>query len=357
MALLDISRVPSITAEEQILLLAAMVRIRVTDTRLLNMQRQGRIGFYGTATGEEASVIGAFAGVRDTDWVFPALRQGGGLIYRGFPLELHVAQCIGNGMDILKGRQMPVHAASRKHHVVSWSSVIGTQLTHATGAAMAAKIKGDDTVVLGFLGDGATSSAEFHVGLNFAAVYEAPVVFVCQNNQWAISVPFSRQSGSASVAEKAVAYGMPGERVDGNDVLAVMGAVREATERARAGGGPTLIECLTYRQMGHSSSDDPTRYRLPEEVEEWKQKDPIDRMLLHLIEQGLWSKEQTVELEAQINREVGEAIKIAEAAPELTAEDVFTDVYADVPWNLKEQAEAVRGRKAGDRDWEGAFPL
>ncbi len=354
---LDESRVPGITDGERIRLLEAMVRIRVTDTRLLNMQRQGRIGFYGTATGEEASVIGSFAGVRDTDWVLPALRQGGGLIYRGFPLELYIAQCIGNGMDILKGRQMPVHAASRKHHVVSWSSVIGTQLTHATGVAMAAKIKGDDTVVLGFLGDGATSAAEFHVGLNFAAVYEAPVVFLCQNNQWAISVPFSRQSGSASVAEKAEAYGMPGERVDGNDVFAVMGAVREAAGRARDGGGPTLIECLTYRQMGHSSSDDPTRYRDPEEVEEWKRRDPIDRMLTHLVARGLWSPEQTAPLEARINAEVGAAIRIAEAAEPLTADDVFTDIYADVPWNLKEQAEAVRGRKAGDRDWEGAFPL
>ncbi len=354
---LDDSRIPDLSDEELIRLLTAMVRIRVTDNRLLNMQRQGRIGFYGTATGEEASVIGAFAGVKDTDWVLPALRQGGGLVYRGFPLELHVAQCIGNGMDILKGRQMPVHAASRKHNVVSWSSVIGTQLTHANGVAMAAKIKGDDIIVLGFLGDGATSSAEFHVGMNFAAVYEAPVVFLCQNNQWAISVPFRKQSGTPGVAEKAQAYGMPGERVDGNDVLAVMGAVREAAERARSGGGPTLIEALTYRQMGHSSSDDPTRYRDPDEVEEWMKKDPIDRMMVHLIEQGLWSPEQTTELEARIHDEVGAAIKKAEAAPPLTAEDVFTDVYADVPWNLKEQADAVRGRTADDRDWEGAFPL
>jgi pyruvate dehydrogenase E1 component alpha subunit len=355
--MLDDSRTPGITDEEQIRLLEAMVRIRVTDTRLLNMQRQGRIGFYGTATGEEASVIGAFAGVRDTDWVLPALRQGGGLVFRGFPLELHVAQCIGNSMDLLRGRQMPVHAASRAHHVVSWSSVIGTQLTHATGAAMAAKIKGDDTVVLGFLGDGATSSAEFHVALNFAAVYEAPVVFLCQNNQWAISVPFSKQSGTPGVAEKAEAYGMPGECVDGNDVLVVKGAVHEAAERARAGGGPTLIECLTYRQMGHSSSDDPTRYRDPEEVEEWAKKDPIDRLVIHLIEKGIWSPEQTDDLEARIHDEVGAAIRKAEAAPALTAADVYTADNADVPCNLKEPADAARGRTAGDRDWDGAFPL
>ena len=159
------------------------------------------------------------------------------------------------------------------------------------------------------------------------------------------------------MAEKAEAYGMPGERVDGNDVLAVKGAVHEAAERARAGGGPTLIECLTYRQMGHSSSDDPTRYRDQKEVEEWAKKDPIDRMVIHLIEKGLWSPEQTVELEARIGDEVGAAIRKAEAAPALTAADVFTDVYANIPWNLKEQAEAVRGRTAGDRDWDGAFPL
>jgi pyruvate dehydrogenase E1 component subunit alpha len=354
---LDDSRLPEMSEAELLRLLEGMVRIRVTDTRLLNMQRQGRIGFYGTATGEEASVIGSFAGVRDTDWVLPALRQGGGLIHRGFPLSLHVAQCIGNSMDVLKGRQMPVHAASRKYNVVSWSSVIGTQLTHAVGAAMAAKKKGDDTIVLAFLGDGATSSAEFHVALNFAAVYAAPVVFLCQNNQWAISVPVRRQTVSAGIAEKAVAYGMPGERVDGNDVLVVMGAVREAAERARNGGGPTLVECLTYRQMGHSSSDDPTRYREDEEVEEWAKKDPIDRFAAYLIQKKLLTPADMPAMEARIGKEVAEAIREAEAAPPLTAEDVFTDVYADVPWNLAEQAEAVKGRTAGDRDWDGAFPL
>jgi len=348
---------PDLTDEALVDLLRWMMRVRLMDTRLLNMQRQGRIGFYGTATGEEASVIGSAAALRPSDLVFPALRQAGVLLYRGFPLAHYVAQCIGNSLDPFKGRQMPCHSSSRKLGVVSWSSVIGTQLSHATGAAMAARICGDDVVVAAYLGDGATSSAEFHVSLNFAAVYDAPVVFVCQNNQWAISVPFAKQTASEGVAVKSLAYGMPGVRVDGNDVLAVHAAVSEAAARARAGEGPTLVECLTYRQMGHSSSDDPTRYRDEEEVEAWRRRDPIDRYVRFLGARGLWGPESTAALEAQVAAEVAAAIKEAEAAAPLSADSLCTDVYATMPPQLAEQAAAVAGRKAGDRDWDGAFPL
>jgi len=338
-------------------LLRGMVTIRVLDHRLLNMQRQGRIGFYGTATGEEASVIGSVAALRPDDWILPALRQGGALLYRGFPLDLYVAQCIGNSMDILKGRQMPCHASSLAHRVVSWSSVIGTQLSQGAGMAMAEKIRGGDGVVCAYLGDGATSSAEFHYALNFAAVHAAPVVFLCQNNQWAISVPFRRQTATEGVAVKSVAYGMPGVRIDGNDVLAVHSAVAEAAARARAGDGPTLVECLTYRQGGHSSSDDPTRYRDEDEVETWRQRDPIERYLKFLTARGLWDEARTKALEEEIGGRVANAIRTAEAAPPLTAEELTTDVYAETPWNLVEQSEAAVGRSAGDRDWDGAFPL
>jgi pyruvate dehydrogenase E1 component alpha subunit/2-oxoisovalerate dehydrogenase E1 component alpha subunit len=334
-----------------------MLRIRILDQRLLNLQRQGRIGFYGTATGEEASVVGSAAALDPEDWIFPALRQGGALLWRGFPLDLYVAQCIGNSLDLLKGRQMPCHASSREHRVPAWSSVIGTQLSQAAGAAMAAKIRGDRTVIAAFLGDGASSSAEFHVSMNFAAVYDAPVVFICQNNQWAISVPFSRQTATGSVAEKAEAYGMPGIRIDGNDVLAVFETVAEAAERARSGGGPTLVECLTYRQLGHSSSDDPTRYRDPAEVLEWEQRDPLDRFKKALEERGIMRDEWNAELTEEIGEEISAAIRSAEAAEPLSAEELVTDVYAELPWNLEEQAGAVAGRRAGDREWEGRFPL
>lgn len=346
-----------LTADEHRRLLRGMLRIRIVDTRLLNMQRQGRIGFYGTATGEEASVIGSVAALRDDDWIFPALRQGGALLYRGFPIAAHVAQCIGNSADSLKGRQMPCHAASREHHVVSWSSVIGTQISHAAGAGMAARIKGDDTVIAGYLGDGATSSADFHVGMNFAAVYDAPVVFICQNNQWAISVPFSKQSGTEGVAEKAVAYGMPGVKVDGNDVLEVHDAVAEAAERARAGKGPTLVECLTYRRLGHSSSDDPTRYRDDAEVAMWEKKDPIERYSTRLAEEGIVSPDERAAMEKELGEEVSLAIREAEAAPPLALETLFEDVYAVTPRALAEQVEAVEGRAVGEGDPDAAFPL
>jgi pyruvate dehydrogenase E1 component alpha subunit/2-oxoisovalerate dehydrogenase E1 component alpha subunit len=347
---------PGLDAGELRNMLRGMERIRLLDTRLLNMQRQGRIGFYGTATGEEASVIGSVAALRETDWLFPALRQGGALLFRGFPLARYVAQNIGNSLDNLKGRQMPVHGASGPHRVVSWSSVIGTQITHATGAAMAAKIRGDETVVAGYLGDGATSSAEFHVGLNFAKVYDAPIVFVCQNNQWAISVPFARQSRT-TVAEKAVAYGMPGVRVDGNDVLAVHREVRAAADRARAGRGPTLIECVTYRRRGHSSSDDPTRYRDDDEVARWEAKDPIERFVRWLTAEGVIDERSHRAMKDELADEISEAIRVAEAADPLPVESLFTDVYAEMPANLVEQTVAVEGRRAGDRESDAAFPL
>mgnify|MGYP001116828808 CR=1 FL=1 len=295
---------PDLSEETLRRLFRGMLAIRVMDRRLLNLQRQGRIGFYGTATGEEAAVIGSAAALRETDWIFPALRQGGALVYRGFSLAKYVAQCIGNSLDPLKGRQMPCHASSREHRTVGWSSVIGTQLSQAAGAAMAARIRGDDTVVAGYLGDGASSTPEFHVALNFAAVYRAPAVFFCQNNQWAISVPFSRQTASGGIAEKAVAYGIPGERVDGNDVLAVYAAATEAAERARAGEGPTLLEFLTYRRRGHSSSDDPTRYREEAEVEEWEAKDPIERFARYLTSRGILDDGSRSEAEAGIEEEV-----------------------------------------------------
>jgi pyruvate dehydrogenase E1 component alpha subunit/2-oxoisovalerate dehydrogenase E1 component alpha subunit len=344
-------------ADQHLRMLRGMLRVRVVDGRLLNMQRQGRIGFYGTATGEEAAVIGSAAALRDTDWIFSALRQGGALMYRGFPIAMHVAQCIGNSMDSLKGRQMPCHASAREFHVVSWSSVIGTQISQAAGAAMAARIRGDDTVIAGYLGDGATSSAEFHFGLNFAAVYDAPVVFICQNNQWAISVPLEKQTKVTEIAAKAEAYGMPGVRVDGNDVLAVYDATARAVERARSGKGPSLIECLTYRILGHSSSDDPTRYREDAEVEAWKEKDPIERYAAWLAEEGIVSDEERQEMEKELGEEVSAAIRSAEAAPPLAIESLFEDVYGETPRALSEQVKAVEGRAVGEGDPDAAFPL
>jgi pyruvate dehydrogenase E1 component alpha subunit/2-oxoisovalerate dehydrogenase E1 component alpha subunit len=206
---------------------------------------------------------------------------------------------------------------------------------------MAARIQGHDTVVAAYMGDGATSSADFHVALNFAGVFRAPVVFVCQNNHWAISVPTQKQTASESIAMKAAAYGFPGAKVDGNDAEVVYAAVKAAVDRARSGGGPTLVECETYRIGAHSSSDDPTRYRDEGEVETWRKRDPIERMRARLISAGLWSDPKDEELRARVTAEVNAAIAEAEQKAAPLRESLFDDVYSDRPWFLREELDEL----------------
>ena len=314
-----------------------MVRAREFDRRMLMLQRQGRIGFYGPILGQEAATIGSVAAFGLEDWIFPALREGAAAMMRGLPLHIAIAQLIGNDLDRCKGRQMPCHYTFKEGNYYGMSSVIGTQISHAVGAAMAAKIKNDKVVVAGYLGNGATSANDFHAGMNFAAVYKAPCVLICQNNQWAISVPLSQQSKSETIAMKADAYGMPSVRVDGNDVLAVYHATKQAVDRARAGDGPTFLELVTYRRLGHSSSDDPTKYRDANEVKEWEDRDPVERFRKHLEALSLWGENKEAELQEQIAREVNDAIKAAEGGGETPADDLITDVYAEVPAALREQ--------------------
>ena len=318
-----------------------MVRLRTLDERMMTLQRQGRVGFYGACTGQEAATLASAIVLEPADWIFPALREGGAMLLRGFPLVPYLCQVFGNGGDETKGRQMPSHMASRSVNQVSWSSCIATQLPQAVGAAMAAKIKGDKAVVAAYLGDGATSEGDFHVALNFAGVFRAPVVFICQNNHWAISVPTQKQTASESIAAKAAAYGFPGVKVDGNDAVAVLSAVREAVERARRGEGPTLVECDTYRMGAHSSSDDPTRYRDEREVSAWKKRDPIELLRARLSAARLWTQEQEVSLRAQVLEEVNAAIAEAERKEDAPRASLFDDVYATLPWNLREQREEL----------------
>jgi pyruvate dehydrogenase E1 component alpha subunit/2-oxoisovalerate dehydrogenase E1 component alpha subunit len=324
----------------------AMLRIRVLDDRMITLQRQGRIGFYGACTGQEASTIASAYALKPTDWIFQALREQGAALMRGLTLAQLVDQVFGNAGDITKGRQMPSHPASRAINHVSWSSVIGTQLPHAVGAAWAAKIKGDDTVVMAYLGDGATSSADFHVAMNFAGVFKVPVVFVCQNNHWSISVPRKNQTASETIAIKAQAYGLPGVKVDGNDAEAVYGACAEAVTRARSGQGATLVECETYRMGAHTTSDDPTRYRDQREVDEWKKRDPIERTFKRLVGMNAWDSERDEALRAQVLEEVNAAIKASEALPPPESDTLFRDVYENETWNLAEQREELRASKA-----------
>lgn len=329
-------QLPDLSDEEFRELYRAMLTIRIMDGRMLNLQRQGRIGFYGPATGQEATIVACAKSIRETDWVVPALREGAIAMMRGLSMNSAIDQLIGNGSDRCKGRQMPCHYSLRSGNFVAMSSVIGTQISHATGLAMAARYRATDEVVLGFLGDGATSANDFHAGLNFAGVYKVPVVFVCQNNQWSISLPVDKQTASESMAAKARAYGLPGVIVDGNDVLAVLQVVKGAVARARKGGGPTLIEAMTYRLLGHSSSDDPGRYRDAAEVEMWEKRDPIQRYRRFLVSSGFWNEEEETGLRDKVAGEIGVAIREAEEAPELDPETLIGDVLSEVDPRLSE---------------------
>jgi pyruvate dehydrogenase E1 component alpha subunit/2-oxoisovalerate dehydrogenase E1 component alpha subunit len=351
-----LGELPEVPREDLVALFRHMVKMRVLDQRMLSLQRQGRIGFYGTATGQEAAVTGSGYALRPTDWVFPALREMGVSLWRGTSIKEIVCQLIGNSGDVLMGRQMPCHFSDRKVGVVAWSSVIGTQLPHAMGAAWAARHLKHDVVCMGYLGDGASSSGDFHAAANFAGVFRLPLVFFCQNNQWAISVPLARQTASESIAIKAQAYGFPGVRVDGNDILAVIAATREAVERARRGEGPTLVEAVTFRMGGHSSSDDPTRYRDAGLVAEWERRDPLTRFRTWLRAKGVVADGEEERWAEEINAEIGTAIQEAESLPPPPIESMFTDVYKEMPRHLAEQMRHAVALGEGTK-FEGAFPL
>lgn len=351
---------PLPSPEQALAIHRAMLTTRLCDERFLKLQRQGRIGFVGTSTGLEAAIHGSAAAFGPQDWVLPALRENGAAVQRGAPLAELVAQMYGNAEDTAKGRQMPNHFQSRAAGFVSWSSVIGTQLPHALGAALAMKKRGEANVVCAYSGDGATSSNGFHSALNFAAVLRAPVVFVVIDNAWAISVPGSRQTAARSYGAKAAAYGMPGVDVDGNDALAAYQETRRAAERARAGQGPALVCLRSYRMGGHSSSDDPTRYRNAEEYEYWKGRDPLQRYEAYLRAQGLLSEAARQQLADAILAELSAAIERAEKAGPPRLETLVEDVYAVPPASLRRQViEALRivAEKGEAERVAGKFPL
>jgi pyruvate dehydrogenase E1 component alpha subunit len=315
-----------------------MLRIRRIDERMLGKQRQGKVGFFGTITGQEATPIATAFATETRDWIFPALRESSIMLCRGFPLSTWLAQAYGNEADIQKGRQMPSHQAGKSVNQVGWSSCIGPQVPQAVGAAMAAKYRKDDVVSIGFLGDGATSQPDFHSAMTFAAIYRPPVVIVCQNNHWSISVPTHKQSASQTLAVKAHGYGIPGARVDGNDVLAVYMTIKAAVDRARRGDGPTFVECVTYRMGPHSSSDDPTRYRSQDEVDAWGKKDPVARFRAYLINAAILDGSIEAELESKLHAEFEAAIEAIEGLPPPARGTMFEDVYGGaLPKHLTEQ--------------------
>ncbi|HEU0036737.1 MAG TPA: thiamine pyrophosphate-dependent enzyme [Kofleriaceae bacterium] len=329
-------------------LFEGMLRIRVTDARMMALQRQGRIGFYGEAMGQEAAVVGSAAATRPEDWIVPALREAGVGLFRGMTIDSYIAQIFGNAADPTKGRQMPCHPCDREHHYVVMSSCVSTQIPHAVGIAMAMKIAGDRKVCFGYMGDGGTSEGDFHVALNFAGVTKAPVVLICQNNQWAISTPGTLQTAAQTIALKGLGYGVESIRADGNDVLAVYHAVAYAADKARRGEGPTFVELLTYRVSAHSSSDDPSRYRDESVTEVWRgQRDPIRRFEAFLVRRGWLAQGEREQLAEQLEAQVREAIARQEAIAAPPLETLIEDVYEEPTWNLREQlAELERSPRA-----------
>jgi len=339
----------SLTDEALIALYRWMVLNRALDERMITLQRQGRIGFYIGSIGEEATVFGTASAMEERDWLFPCYREHGAAFLRGMPLVTFLCDLLGNAGDVMKGRQMPCHEAWRPGRYASISSPIATEVTHAVGAAWAARIKGDDMVALAYFGDGATSASDFHAGLNFAAVQKIPVVFACRNNGWAISLPRERQTASETIAQKAIAYGMRGERVDGNDLLAVFNATRRARARAAAGEGPTLLECVTYRMEGHSTSDDPRAYRAADLLEPWKKKDPILRLRRFLNRRGALDEAADARMREEVRDQIQRALREAEAfPPRPPLASMFEGVYAEPLWQQEEQLAELEAAVAAD---------
>ena len=313
-----------------------MLLARRFDERLLSLQRQGRIGTFPPISGQEAAHLGAAAVLRPSDWIVPAFREMAADIWRGRPLESIIVY--NNGFN--EGGGIPTD-----RNDMPISVPVGSQILHAVGIAWGMKYRGKDDVALAFFGDGATSQGDFHEALNFAGVFQVPAIFVCQNNQWAISIPRSKQTRSKTLAQKALAYGIPGIQVDGNDILAVYAAAKEASERALTGGGATLIECVTYRMAVHTTADDPKRYRSDAEVEEWRRKDPITRFQGYLTAKGLLSEDALRSEEEAIAAEIQAAVERAEEEMKGLGDPLlmFEHAYAEMPAYLKEQrADFVR---------------
>ncbi len=336
-----------------------MMRVRCVDQRMLKLQRAGRVGFVGSMLGLEAAMIGSAAALEGRDWMWSGLREGGAALMRGLPLSEYIAQMYCNSNDTAKGRQMCNHLQHAASHYPSWSSVIGTQITHGVGAALAAKRRGLDEVHAVYFGDGATSSNGFHSGLNFAAVWKVRCVFLCVDNGWAISVPSKAQT-AAPYVDKGKAYGMLAHEVDGNDVLATYQATKSLVERARAESEPALLVLKTYRMLGHSSSDDPSLYRDQAEVDEWAARDPIKRYAGYLTGLGVLGAGEQEEIEAKLLEEIDDEIRTQEAADPMALKTLVEDVYAEVPRHLRRQYNAfieVAERHGEARPGDGAFPL
>jgi len=320
-----------------------MVLGRKFDERLLNLQRQGRIGTFAPITGQEASQLGTVAALEPSDWMAPSFRETAAEIWRGRALE-SVILSFGGYTEGAWGEG--------ESHTLPVSVPVGSQVLHAVGLAWAAKYRGKNELAMTYLGDGGTSEGDFHEGMNFASVFQIPAVFVCQNNQWAISVPRSKQTHAKTIAQKALAYDMPGIQVDGNDILAVYQAAKEAADRGRSGGGPTFIECVTYRMMMHTTADDPKKYRPEEEVASWKERDPISRFQTYLTEKGLLTEDKIQATEEEVLKDIQTAVDRAEDMMKTYTDPLlmFEHTYARMPPHLAAQREAFIREREEEKD-------
>lgn len=329
----DVS-LPQLTDAQLVDMFEWMVKMRLFDEKMLRMQRQGRIGTYAPFSGQEAAQIGSAYALRKNDWIFPSYREMAACVLHGLPMKQAILYMKGH----LQGGHIPEGL-----NIFPVQIIIAGQTLHAAGCAMASKIKGEDIVSVSYFGDGATSQGDFHEALNIASVNKAPAIFFCQNNHWAISVPLHLQTASQTIAQKAVAYGMKGVQVDGNDVLAVYSVMKEAIERGRNGEGPTLIEAVTYRQGPHTTADDPTKYRNAKEVKDWiENNDPLNRFYAYLEQKGLMNESELEDIKTRANEEIEQAVSEAEAFEPSTTDQAFDYVYDEPHKLLSEQKQEVQ---------------
>lgn len=340
-ALDEALRPKELTDEIVLELYKKMVFCRMSSDRAIKMQRSGRMGTFISVEGQEALQIASEYAIKKQDWVVPAFRELAVMWAHGVPMEKIYQYWIGNEW----GNHPPEGV-----HVLPPSIPVGSQMIHGVGLSWAAKLQGKDEIAVNYFGDGASSEGDFHEAMNFAGVFKTPTIFICQNNQYAISTSRTIQTASKTIAQKALGYGFPGVLVDGNDLFAMYAVTKEAEQRARKGEGPTLIEAYTYRFSDHSSSDDASKYRDKTEVEQWRPKDPMKRLQLYLGKKGLWSEKIEEEIRAKFQTEVDEITQKALALPLPTADDIFDSTYAELPASLAEQKaylKAMLAKKGG----------
>lgn len=332
-------REPSLPASDLQKLYSLMATTRAADLKALKLQRQGRMGTFAPSLGHEACQVGSAFALQRKDWVFPYFRDLGTYITLGLPLKNYYLYWMGNE----EGMRIPADL-----NIFTISVPVGSQLPHSVGCALAMKYRKEQAAVVAYFGDGATSEGDFGEALNFAGVFRTPNVFICFNNQYAISTPVRQQTAAKSIAEKATAFGFNGIRADGNDVLAMYSLTREALEKARTGGGPTLIEAFTYRMGNHTTSDDASRYRMEAEVNEWSRRDPIERFRLYLKDKGLWDETFESRVQREAEDLINKAVEEAESTPPPRPEDLFIHTYEEMTPELNNQLAELRDFLKGE---------